>query len=188
MPMPVEIEPLEIDDLLLVKSKLIHDNRGYFTEIHSKQILAEAGFHEVFVQDNLSASRKGTLRGMHYQIYPDLMGKLVRCVKGAIYDVVVDLRRNSPSFGRWLGFELNETGGVSLWVPPGFAHGFLALGDDNLVLYKCTSIHAPASERAVSWKCPRIGIQWPFEPSIISPKDAAAPDLVHAEFRFAPDE
>lgn len=186
MPMPVEIEALEVDGLLLLKSSLIHDTRGYFSEIYSQEVLAQAGFREIFVQDNLSASSKGVLRGMHYQIYPDLMGKLVRCLRGAIYDVVVDLRRESPSFGRWLGFELNEETGHSLWVPPGFAHGFLALADDNLVLYKCTSIHAPSSERSLSWQCPKIGIQWPFTPTVISPKDADAPDLDHAEYRFTP--
>ena len=184
MPMPVEFEATEFGGVLLVKTGLFRDERGFFCESYSQGMFAEGGFSEQFVQDNLSESSKGTLRGMHYQIAPDVMGKLVRCVKGAVFDVVVDLRHRSPTFGRWMGQELNEANGLSLWVPVGFAHGFLSLEDGSLVHYKCTSHHSPACERSLSYKCPKVGIVWPMEPSVVSAKDAAAPLLDDAEFDF----
>ncbi len=184
MPMPVQMEPAELAGVYIVKTGLFRDARGFFSESYSKKMFAEAGLREEFVQDNLSESCKGTLRGLHYQILPHPMGKLVRCIKGAVYDVVVDLRRSSPTFGKWWGMELNEANGLSLWVPAGFAHGFVALEDLTLVHYKCTEHHTPECERSLLYKCPRINVQWPIEPTVISPKDAAAPDLDHAEYNF----
>jgi dTDP-4-dehydrorhamnose 3,5-epimerase len=184
MPMPVTVEKTDFEGLYLVKTGLVRDERGFFAESYSRNMFHHAGLTPVFVQDNLSESAKGTLRGMHYQLEPDAMIKLVRCIKGAIYDVVVDLRRGSPTFGKWYGTELSEQNGISLWVPTGFAHGFLALEEASLVHYKCTNHHAPNSERSLSHACPKIGIHWPFPPALISAKDVAAPNLDEAEFNF----
>ena len=136
------------------------------------------------MQDNLSESKRGTIRGLHYQLEPKGMGKLVRAIRGSVFDVAVDLRRGSPWFGKWVGRTLSAENGLSLWVPVGFAHGFLALEDDTLVLYKCTATHAPEAERAVSYADPAIGIAWPFTPTLVTPKDDAAPKLAAADFNF----
>lgn len=184
MPMPVRFEPTEIESVLEVHTGVIPDDRGFFSESYSREMWARGGFDERFVQDNLSQSRRGTLRGMHYQIEPHAMGKLVRCLRGSIFDVAVDLRAGSPTFSKWVGRELSAENHLSLWVPTGFAHGFLALEDDTLVHYKCTEIHTPEAERAVSYKDPTIGIAWPIEPSVTTEKDENAPLLEHAEFNF----
>jgi dTDP-4-dehydrorhamnose 3,5-epimerase len=184
MPMPVQIQKTELPEVLVVQSNSIKDDRGFFSETYSLPMLERAGFRETFVQDNLSGSKRGTVRGLHYQLEPAAMGKLVRVVKGAIFDVAVDIRRGSPTFGRWVGRELTGDNGLALWVPIGFAHGFLALEDDTLVLYKCSNVHTPEAERAIHFADPRIGIEWPFAPTIVSPKDAAAPPLERAEYNF----
>jgi dTDP-4-dehydrorhamnose 3,5-epimerase len=184
MPMPVHIESTEIEGVLIVKTGIFHDERGFFSESWSHGMWKDAGFEETFVQDNLSESAKGTLRGMHYQILPEGMGKLVRCVRGSIYDVAVDLRKGSPTFGQYVGRELSGENGLSLWVPVGFAHGFVALEDHAMVHYKCTGMHSPDCERSLSYKCPKVGIEWPLEPSIISGKDEDAPGLDEAEYNF----
>jgi len=184
MPMPVTIEPTDVPDVLIVRTGCARDDRGYFSESYSRRMWAEAGFTKDFVQDNVSFSAKGTLRGMHYQIHPEAMGKLVRCLRGSIFDVAVDLRDGSPTFGKWIGQELSEENQLSFWVPVGFAHGFLALEDDTLVHYKCTAHHAPEHERALNYNCPDVGIQWPFEPTRITDKDRDAPTLSAAEFNF----
>jgi len=185
MPLPVKIHPTEMPGVLVIEAGRVGDDRGFFSEIWSETVFAEQGFRERFVQDNLSRSRLGTLRGLHYQIDPHGMGKLVRCVSGSMFDVAVDLRRGSPTFGRWFGRELSAENGLALWVPIGFAHGFLSLEDDCLVHYKCSSTHEPRAERAIHWADPAIGIEWPFQPSIVSPKDAAAPPLAEAEHAFS---
>lgn len=185
MPMPVEFRKTEIDGILEVVTKAFSDDRGFFSEVYSRAIWANGGFREEFVQDNLSLSRKGTLRGLHYQIEPHGMGKLVRTITGSVYDVAVDLRRGSPTFGKWVGRELSGANGLALWIPAGFAHGFVALEDNSLVLYKCTEMHVPESERSVSYKDPAIGIAWPMEPCVISAKDAQAPVLADAEYNFS---
>lgn len=184
VPVPVEFEPTELEGILLVKGRIFTDSRGYFTEVFSQEAWEQAGFRETFVQDNLSRSSKGTLRGMHYQLSSHGMGKLVRVVKGAVFDVAVDLRRGSPTFGRWFGCELNDRAGVSLYIPVGFAHGFLALEDDTLVLYKCTAAYAPQAERSLHYNDPQVAIRWPFQPTTVSRKDAAAPPLESAEYDF----
>jgi len=184
MPMPVEITQTEIPDVLIVKTGVFKDDRGYFSESYSKRMWAEAGFEEDFVQDNLSCSKKGTLRGLHYQILPEGMGKLVRCVRGAIFDVAVDLRAASPTFGKWVGRELTGENHLSLWVPVGFAHGFVALEEDSIVHYKCSGHHAPDCERSLNYADPDVGIEWPLSPTIISQKDQDAPMLEQAEYNF----
>ena len=184
MPMPVEITTTEIDGVLVVKTGIFWDERGFFSETYSKNVWADAGFKEDLVQDNLSKSAKGTLRGMHYQLAAHGMGKLVRAVTGAVFDVAVDLRRGSPSFGKWVGRELSAENGLTLWVPVGFAHGFVALEDDSLVAYKCSGHHAPEGERALRYNDPEVGIAWPLEPTIVSEKDATAPLLKDADYDF----
>lgn len=189
MPMNVTIEPTEIEAVQIVKTGRFEDERGYFSESYSREMWSRAGFRGEFVQDNLSKSCRGTLRGMHYQLEPDGMGKLVRCVQGSVFDVAVDLRRGSPSYGRWIGRELSGENGLSLWVPVGFAHGFVALEDDTFVHYKCTSMHAPDSERSLHYADPAIGIEWPLAPSVISEKDQVAPglDAVETNFEYRPE-
>ena len=184
MPMPVTLRPTEIESVLEVRTGVVKDDRGFFSESYSRTMWHEAGFDEVFVQDNLSKSRRGTLRGMHYQIEPHAMGKLVRCVQGSVFDVAVDLRAGSPTYAKWVARELSGENSLALWVPPGFAHGFLALEDESLVYYKCTAIHAPDFERAVSYKDPTIAIEWPIEPTSITAKDEEAPLLGEAETGF----
>lgn len=175
----------EIPDVWVVASPVFADNRGFFTETYSQPSWAAAGFHETFVQDNLSLSRKGTLRGMHFQIAPHGMGKLVRTLTGAVFDAAVDLRAGSPTFGRWISRTLTADNGLSLWIPPGFAHGFMALEDNTLVHYKCTHVWTPAAERSLLFDDPAIGIKWPMAPLHISTKDLAAPLLAEAEYNFA---
>jgi dTDP-4-dehydrorhamnose 3,5-epimerase len=184
MPMPVTISETEIAGVLVVETRAVSDDRGFFAETYSKPMFARAGLEPTFVQDNLSASRKGTVRGLHYQIEPHGMGKLVRAIRGSVFDVAVDLRRGSPTFGKWVGRTLTAENRLALWVPSGFAHGFVALEEDTLVFYKCTAIHTPEAERAIVYNDPAIGIQWPLQPSIVSPKDAAAPPLANAEYNF----
>jgi len=184
MPMPVTISKTEIDGVLVVETGIFRDHRGYFSESYSQAIWAEAGFHETFVQDNISRSAKGVLRGMHYQLLPHGMGKLVRVISGAVFDVAVDLRRGSPTFGKWIGRELSGENGLSLWIPVGFAHGFVSLADDTYVHYKCSGMHTPDTERALLYNDPDVAIQWPLEPTIISDKDAKAPRLAEAETNF----
>lgn len=185
MPVPIDIQHTELEGVLEICPKIFSDARGFFTETYNRDTWVAKGFIEEFVQDNLSLSKKGTLRGMHYQINPRGMGKLVRAVQGAVYDVAVDLRKDSPTFGKWLGRELSSENHLMLWVPVGFAHGFVALEDNTLVYYKCTGTHSPEHERAVAYNDPEIGIQWPIEPTIVTDKDAQAPTLSDADFNFA---
>jgi len=184
MPMPIEIQETELPGILEVRPKVFSDIRGFFTETYNQDIWAGKGFAEAFVQDNLSLSCKGTLRGMHYQNHPHPMGKLVRAIRGAVYDVAVDLRANSPTFGKWIGRELTGENHMWLWVPVGFAHGFVALEDDTLVYYKCTGTHSPETERALNFADPEVGIQWPLTPTVVTDKDANAPGLADADFNF----
>lgn len=185
MPMPVTFTKTSIDGVLLVKTGMARDGRGYFSEAYSQMMWEKSGFSEPFVQDNVSISAQGTLRGLHYQIEPAGMGKLVRCLSGRIYDVAVDLRRSSATFGQYVGCELSPESGEALWIPSGFAHGFLALDENAIVYYKCTSHHAPEYERSLHYACPTLNIQWPVRPSVVSEKDEAAPLLGDAEYNFA---
>jgi dTDP-4-dehydrorhamnose 3,5-epimerase len=184
MPMPVKITATELPDVRVIETGIVRDDRGFFSETYSKAMFEAAGFQGAFVQDNLSESKRGTLRGLHYQIEPHGMGKLVRVIRGAVFDVAVDIRRGSPTFGKWVGRRLDAENRLSLWVPIGFAHGFVALEDDTLVHYKCTEIHTPESERAVNYADPAIGITWPIPPTLVTPKDAAAPMLSAADINF----
>jgi len=184
MPMPVAFKKTEIPDVLEVTTGRFDDDRGFFTETYALPTWSAGGFEGTFVQDNLSLSKKGTLRGMHYQLSDRGMGKLVRVVRGAIFDVAVDLRRGSPTFGKWVGRTLSGEGSMALWVPVGFAHGFVALEDDSYVWYKCTGAHAPEAERSLRYSDPSVGVEWPIEPTVISQKDADAPLLADADYDF----
>ncbi len=184
MPVPVKFIETELPGVLEVEVPRYGDDRGFFSEVHSQKNWEAAGFTGTFVQDNLSQSDRGTLRGMHYQLDPHGMGKLVRVLSGSVFDVAVDLRIGSPTFGRWVGSTLSAENHLALWVPAGFAHGFLALEDKSLVYYKCTGHYAPESERVVSFNDPEIGIEWPFEPTIIGPRDVDAPMLKEADHNF----
>lgn len=182
--MPVKIVKTEIPDVLVVETGAVHDDRGFFSETYSSKMFEAAGFRETFLQDNLSGSKRGTLRGLHYQLEPHGMGKLVRVMAGSIFDVAVDLRRGSPTFAKWVGRNLTAENRHCLWIPTGFAHGFIALTDGALVHYKCTTIHTPEAERAIHYADPTIGIDWPIEPTLVAPKDAAAPPFERAEHNF----
>ena len=173
--------PTAIPDVLVLEPKVYGDARGFFLESFNQHVFNQAtGLEVEFVQDNHSRSAKGVLRGLHYQLQQP-QGKLVRVARGAVFDVAVDIRRSSPHFGRWVGVELNEDNHRQLWIPPGFAHGFLVLSDSADFLYKTTDYYAPEHERAVLWNDPAIGIAWPLttEP-LLSAKDKAASLLADA--------
>ena len=187
MPMPVTISEVDIPGVLLIETGRVADHRGFFTETYSERMWREQGFTETFQQDSMSLSARGTLRGMHYQVEPHGMGKLVRALTGSIFDVAVDLRKGSPTFGQWYGRTLSGVDGLALWIPVGFAHGFVALEDDTLVYYKCTKIHTPDAERSLSYRCDKVRVAWPLEPTILSKKDVEAPGLQDAEYNFTYD-
>jgi dTDP-4-dehydrorhamnose 3,5-epimerase len=173
----------DIPDIILIQPKIFQDARGFFLESYQKQKYRENSVIADFVQDNHSGSQKGVLRGLHYQIRQP-QGKLISVVAGEIFDVVVDIRRQSPTFGRWLAVTLSSENKNQLWVPPGFAHGFYTVSDWAEILYKATDYYAPQWERTLLWNDPEIGIQWPFrngESPILSEKDSAGSLLANAE-------
>jgi dTDP-4-dehydrorhamnose 3,5-epimerase len=179
----VKITPTALAEVLVVEPRVFGDERGFFFESWNARSFAEAGIDATFVQDNHSRSARGVLRGLHYQIAQP-QGKLVRVVRGRVFDVAVDIRRGSPTFGRWAGVELSADNRKMLWVPPGFAHGFLSLEDGTEFLYKCTDFYAPDHERSILWSDPRIGIDWPLAPGeapALAGKDAAGQLLDNAE-------
>ncbi|MDN3451828.1 dTDP-4-dehydrorhamnose 3,5-epimerase [Planococcus sp. APC 3906] len=163
------------------------DHRGWFMETHSNEQFKEAGLGLAFVQENHSFSAsKGTLRGLHYQLSPKAQTKLVRCTKGAIYDVAVDIRKGSPTFGDWFGLELSAENKKQLLVPKGFAHGFMTITDDVEVQYKVDELYSPENDRGIIWNDPEIGIEWPIDiKPILSQKDEKAPLLEDTENNFA---
>ena len=174
----------EIPDVLIIEPKVFGDARGFFYESFNQRAFEEAVGSKVdFVQDNHSRSSKGVLRGLHYQVQ-QAQGKLVRAVRGAVFDVAVDIRKSSATFGKWVGAELSEDNHRQLWVPPGFAHGFFVLSDSADFLYKTTDYYAPAHERCILWNDASLGIQWPDvgqEPAL-SAKDGAGLSMKQAEF------
>jgi dTDP-4-dehydrorhamnose 3,5-epimerase len=178
----MEFIPTEIPDVMVVKPRVLGDDRGFFLESYESRKFAEVGICEEFVQDNHSGSRQGTLRGLHYQITQP-QGKLVRVVAGEIYDVAVDLRRNSRTFGNWIGERLSAQNHLQLWIPKGFAHGFYVLSNWAEVTYKVTDFYAPEDERTLLWNDPAVGVRWPTEGSrpLLSSKDASGLPLDRAE-------
>jgi dTDP-4-dehydrorhamnose 3,5-epimerase len=176
----------EIPDVLILEPKVFGDARGFFLESYNEQVFREAtGLALEFVQDNHSRSGRGVLRGLHYQLKQP-QGKLVRVVRGAVFDVAVDVRRSSPTFGKWVGTELSEDNHRQFWVPPGFAHGFVVLSETADFLYKTTDYYAPEHERCIAWNDPEIGITWPLDRlpdalPLLSAKDRAGLVLRDAE-------
>ncbi len=176
----LEVRPLELDGVLEIRPRRFGDDRGFFSEVWREDRLVEVGVSARFVQDNHSYSKaRGVLRGMHYQLPPAAQDKLVRVGRGSIFDVAVDIRPDSPTFGRWAGVVLSAKEWNQLFIPKGFAHGFVTLEDETEVLYKASAFYAPELERAVRFDDPAIGIDWPIDTSsvILSEKDQAAPLL-----------
>jgi dTDP-4-dehydrorhamnose 3,5-epimerase len=172
-----------LPDVMIVEPRVFDDERGFFMETWEARKFAAAGIIATFVQDNHSASRQWVLRGLHYQIR-QTQGKLVRVTQGEVFDVAVDLRRSSPTFGRWVGEYLSESNRRMMWVPPGFAHGFLVMSERVEFMYKCTDYYSPQSERALLWNDPALGIEWPLPTGIdpiVSDKDKVASLLSVAE-------
>lgn len=183
----VDVRPLDLDGVLEITARRFADDRGFFTENWSWKAFAEIGLDHVFVQDNHSLTRKvGTLRGLHYQTPPFAQDKLVRVTRGAVFDVAVDIRRDSPTFGRWTGLTLSADAGNQIFVPVGFAHGFLTLEPDTEVQYKVTAPYAPDHDRAICFDDPAIGIDWPItvDKAAMSAKDRAAPPLADQDTGF----
>ena len=182
-PSAMEFKPTIIPDVILVEPKVFGDGRGFFMETYQAARFAAAGITAGFVQDNHSGSARGILRGLHYQIRQP-QGKLVRVVVGEVFDVAVDLRRSSPTFGRWVGQRLSASNRLQIWIPPGFAHGFYVLSEWAEVVYKATDYYDPEWERTLLWNDPEVGVEWPLlegRPPILSQKDAEGSLLQSAE-------
>jgi len=168
----MQVEPTKLDDVLLVTPQVFGDDRGFFMETYNQAKAQELGLPSEFVQDNHSKSSYAVLRGLHYQS-PQWQGKLVRVIQGEIFDVAVDIRAGSASFGQWVGVYLNSDNKQQLYVPPGFAHGFVVTSDTAEVVYKCTSVYAPEQEGSLLWNDADIGIEWPVDQPLLSAKDEA---------------
>lgn len=177
----MKVTPTRLPDVLLIEPRVFKDERGFFMESWQRRSFAEAGIDHDFVQDNHSRSVRGTLRGLHYQLPPHAQGKLVRVTLGEVFDVAVDLRRNSPTFGQWVGEYLSAENHRMLWIPPGFAQGFYTTSEVAEFQYKCTAYYAPESERCIRWDDERIGVEWPLkgEP-LVSGKDREGLSLYDA--------
>lgn len=171
----MEIIKSEIDGLLVLKPKVFADGRGYFFESYNKEAFVEAGINYEFVQDNISKSKKGTIRGLHYQVGEKTQGKLCKVILGKVIDVAVDVRFGSPTFGKYFSCELSEENHTQLWIPPGFAHGFSVLSDEAIFSYKCTALYSKEHERAIIFNDPDLKIDWKVENPIVSEKDFKAP-------------
>lgn len=178
----MKIQATNIPDVLIIEPTVFGDERGFFYESYNQKRFTElTGIHRTFVQDNHAKSSKGVLRGMHYQIQ-QTQGKLVRCTAGAVFDVSVDLRKSSPSFGQWVGVELSAANKRHVWIPEGFAHGYLVTSDSAEFLYKTTDYWVPEHERYILWNDPQIGIDWPLDSEpLLSGKDKLGTLLANAE-------
>lgn len=184
--MAIKIERCKIPGLMIITSEIHVDSRGYFLETYKRSDFYNAGITVEFLQDNISLSKKGTTRGLHYQLEPNAQGKLLRAVSGKIFEVAVDIRKNSPTFGQWVGVTLTPESGRQFWIPPGFAAGMTALEDNSLLSYKTTNEYSKPHERGIRWDDPEIGIVWPSDSSglIISEKDQQHPLLKDADINF----
>jgi dTDP-4-dehydrorhamnose 3,5-epimerase len=183
----MKIERLAIPDVVLITPERYGDARGFFSETYNARRFAEAGIGQAFVQDNHSLSaHAGVVRGLHCQIAPSVQGKLVRVVKGAVWDVAVDIRRGSPTFGRWVGTELSAENWCQMWVPGGFLHGFCTIAPDTEVIYKVTAEYDPVTERGVIWNDPALALPWPVAAGdvVLSNKDAGLPVLAECDAWF----
>ena len=180
----MEIIKTPLEGLLVIKPRIFGDDRGYFFESWSKQSFSEAGLDLDFLQDNQSLSSKGVLRGLHFQNPPYAQGKLVRVIKGAVLDVAVDIRKDSPTYGQYFSVELSEKNKTIVWVPPGFAHGFLTLKDNTIFSYKCTGVYNKKSEEALLWNDKDLNINWEVNDPLVSEKDLAANNFKNFVSKF----
>lgn len=181
--MPFELLPSEDLGISFVATRF-NDERGYFIELYKKSDLEKIGIKENFLQDNVSVSKKDVLRGLHYQKNPKAQGKLVTCLKGEVLDVLVDIRKNSPKYGKWRSVLLSESNGQMVYVPAGFAHGFLTLSDEAVFLYKCTNEYSPLDNRGIIWNDPDLSINWGIKNPILAPKDCSNPLFKDADNNF----
>lgn len=180
--MPFAFTPYQLSGLVRIEARIMRDERGWFQETYQRSAFRAAGIDVEFSQENVSwSARRGTLRGLHYQLAPSAQGKLVRCVAGRIFDVAVDMRRGSAAFARWAAIELAADDGVLLWIPPGFAHGFQALADGSALAYKTTAEYSPADERGIRWNDPRIKVSWPIADPVLSARDGRLPTVADTE-------
>lgn len=175
--MDIEINKTDIDDLLLIKPNIFEDSRGYFYELFNSEKYIKAGLQYNFVQDNISKSQKGTVRGLHFQVGEYAQGKLCQVIVGKVLDVAVDIRSESKTFGKYYSVELTEENHYQLWIPPGFAHGFSVLSDEVIFLYKCTNFYNREYERSIKYDDPELNIDWKVDSPIVSEKDKNAPTL-----------
>ena len=182
--MPFIFKKLKIPEVILIEPKIFEDERGFFMEVYKYSEFSRFGVNKQFVQDNHSKSKKGVLRGLHYQKNPKAQAKLVRCIKGKIFDVAVDIRRGSPTYGKWIGVILSAENKKLLFIPTGFAHGFCALSDKTEVVYKTSEEYSVIHERGIIWNDPEINIKWPIKNPIISEKDSKNPPLKEADNNF----
>ncbi|MFH1618532.1 MAG: dTDP-4-dehydrorhamnose 3,5-epimerase [bacterium] len=182
--MAFEFKQLALPEIILVTPRFLRDARGFFAETYRHSDFCAAGIKEVFLQDNLSSSVKGVIRGLHYQNPPKAQAKLVRCVRGTVFDVAVDIRKGSPHYGRWAGEILDAENGSMLYIPAGFAHGFTALSETADVAYKVSAEYSPQHERGIRWNDSDISISWPVSSPIVSIRDAGLPLLRDADNLF----
>jgi dTDP-4-dehydrorhamnose 3,5-epimerase len=182
--MPFTFKHLEIPEIILIEPENFKDARGFFMETYKYSDFAPMGIKEHLVQDNYSRSMRGVLRGLHYQKNPHAQGKLVQCMQGRIFDVAADIRKGSPTFRKWIGIELSGENNLMLYIPPGFAHGFVTLSESADVVYKCTAEYSPEYDRGIIWNDPEINIQWPVEEPVLSDKDSRHPLLKNADNNF----
>lgn len=173
----MNIHETKLPGVLVLEPRVFRDERGFFLETWHQARYLEAGINATFVQDNLSFSRGGALRGLHFQVAPRAQAKLVSVLQGSVFDVAVDLRTGSPTYGQWVGVELSSENLRQLYIPEGLAHGFVVTSEQALFCYKCTDFYAPEHERSLRWNDPALGIQWPIPDPVLSAKDAAAPLL-----------
>ncbi len=182
--MPFKFSRLQIPDVILIEAQTFGDERGFFMETFKESDFAANGINSRFVQDNYSHSVKGVLRGLHYQKNPKPQAKLVGAIRGKIFDVAVDIRKGSPTYGKWVSEVLSEDNHRMLYVPVGFAHGFCVLSDEADIVYKVTEEFAPECDRGIIWNDPELGISWPVERPVVSKKDAQQPTLKDADNNF----
>ena len=182
--MPFQFTPLEIPEVILIETRRYGDDRGFFMETYKQDEFAAHGIPGPFVQDNCSHSAQGVLRGLHYQIPPHAQGKLLVAVQGEIFDVAVDIRRNSPTYGQWVGAVLSARNGRMLYIPPGFAHGFCVLSESATLTYKVTEVYKPEFEQGIMWNDPEVGVNWPVADPILSLRDKQLPLLAEINNPF----
>jgi dTDP-4-dehydrorhamnose 3,5-epimerase len=182
--MPFEFFPLDITDVKLIQPTKFSDQRGYFMEVFKASDFKENGIDYTFIQDNQSLSSRGVVRGFHFQINPHAQGKLVRVIRGSVFDVAVDIRKGSPTYAKWVGIELSAENQKMLWIPPGFAHGMCSLEDNTELLYKVTSEYSPDHDSGINYSDPKINVTWPIENPVVSEKDLDLPFLSEAKNNF----